>query len=98
MRVYVYEITYSAVDYVKVGSFIVDTEEGPASEWGDRRDWALFNKATVCFEDGWAGVRSARACKRCYVDHRKVRPHKHDGPHGDGPHLVPTRRAGAVTR
>ena len=96
MRTYVYEITHSAVLTVKVGTFIVDTTEFREGE-GERRVWSLYNDTTGDFEDGWAGVRLDRVCTACRRDHRKVRPHKHDGPHGDGPHLIPTRTA-AVSR
>lgn len=92
MKTFAYEITWSAVETVKVGTIIIDTEPGPGGEYGDLRSYGLFREATGNFEDGWTAHRLDRACTRCYRDHRKVRPHRHDGEHGDGPHLVPTRR------
>ena len=98
MRVYVYEITASKVDTVKVGSFIVDTEDGDREDWGDLRFWNLYNEETGSFEDGWTGVRLNRACTKCFKGHRKVSSHKHEGAHGESGKLVPTPslRAAAI--
>ena len=46
MRVYVYEITASKVDTVKVGTFIIDYSDEPY-ERGEPRGWTLYNDGTV---------------------------------------------------
>ena len=64
-RTYCYRITWSAVDTVKVGTYLIDYEDGAEGDWSDRRLWTLWKAATGNFEDGWAGVRLDRLCTDC---------------------------------
>lgn len=96
--VYAYEVTKSNIDTVSVGTFVIDVD----FEGSEARSWPLWDSAAGDFTTGWVGVRRARACLACYEREadplrRTVRPHGHDGPHGPGEPLRPTRRTVEVT-
>jgi hypothetical protein len=93
VKVYVYEVTSSNLPTLNVGGFVID------QEWEDQpsRTWHIWNEKTGDFTVGWTGVRRDRVCARCHgLTPRQIRAHGHDGPHGPGDQLVPTRRAEAA--
>lgn len=96
-KTYCYLITWSGVDTVPVGSYIID-HEGTDSTRRDRGDrvWSLYREATAEFTDGWAGRRLDRLCTRCRDDHRKAALHGHDGKCGAAPVYVPKVPAGVT--
>jgi hypothetical protein len=81
----VYQITASAVDTVKVGSYLID------QDLGKRYTWGLYDSATGNFSDGFSGVRTDRVCVACWnLPERKVARHGHVEPHGEAPTLTPS--------
>lgn len=84
----VYRVTFSAIDTVKVGSFLVDEDHG------ERRDWHLYDSTSGDFVNGFAGERTHRLCKACWdLPQRRVVAKGHEGTHGSLPNLVPSGAA-----
>jgi hypothetical protein len=99
--IYAYEVTSSALEGVKVGTFVIDEDHT-----GDQvRSYPMWNAKTGDFERGFTAERRERACGPCWrlaasfdPADRLVRPHGHEGEHGPGEPLRPTRQAAEVTR
>ena len=91
MKTFCYLVSWSEVETVPVGTYLIDFEEKD-SEWRglDRRVWTLYDSATGEFRDGWAGRKLDRLCTRCRKDYRKAALNGHEGLHGYAPKYVPT--------
>lgn len=87
-RAYLYRVTFSAVETVPIGTYLIDYEDGP-DDWGDRRDWSLWDTATADFLPGWAGVRLDQLCYECRRFHNAAAAYGHAESCGQAPKFIP---------
>ena len=88
VKTFCYLITWSEVDTVKVGTYIIDTEER-GDGWGASRTWTLYYEASGEFRDGWSGRKLDRLCTTCRREHHAAALHGHDGSCGVAPMYRP---------
>lgn len=87
-KTFCYLVTWSEVETVPVGTYLIDYENR-GDTWGASRTWSLYYEATAEFRDGFAGRKLDRLCTPCRKEHRKAALHGHDGEHGSAPIYKP---------